>query len=196
MHTYSLYIDSLYTNIDLVRSTAVESTPRRYPDPDRPDLHILQLLELCLRNIDFSFNNKHYLQIHGSAMCKRSASAYANIYMADWELTALAKCPLRPMFYRQYLDDIFGVWEHHLVHFTTFIDILNNHHPTKTVKNVIHPHTINFMDTTIFNSRYWHRHSLLTNKIIFQGHRHTCPTPKVQLSPKTYIHGHCQITTH
>lgn len=31
---------------------------------------------------------------HGTAMGKKFAPAYANIYMADWELTALDKCPL------------------------------------------------------------------------------------------------------
>ena len=70
--------------------------------------------------------------------------------MADWETTALEKCPLLPLFYKRYLDDIFGVWQHNLQDFTTFIDILNNRHPTITVKHVIHPHRIHFLDTNVF----------------------------------------------
>jgi hypothetical protein len=54
-----------------------------------------------LINNDFTFNNKHDLQIHETAM--GNALAYANIDMADWELIALAKCPLHPMLYRLYM---------------------------------------------------------------------------------------------
>lgn len=147
-YLFTIDIDSLYTNIP--SGMAVEEAAlQRYPDTQRPDTHILQLLELGLRHNDFTFNHKHYLQTHGTAMGKKFATAYANIYMADWETTALAKCSLLPVFYKRYLDNIFEVWQHNLQDFTTFIDILNNHHPTITVKYVIHPHS-NVLDTTVF----------------------------------------------
>lgn len=78
----------------------------------RPDAEILQLLEICLTNNDFQFDNKAYLQMEGTAMGQRYALSYANIYMSEWERVALAKCPLQPVFYLRFLDDIIGVWVH------------------------------------------------------------------------------------
>lgn len=62
-----------------------------------------------MRN-DFIFNEKFYLQIKGTAMGKRFAPAYANLYMANWEEEALTKCVHKPLCYLRYLDDIFGIW--------------------------------------------------------------------------------------
>lgn len=108
-HLFTIDIDSLYTNINTDAGLeAVESTFRKFPDSHRPDSAILQLLSLCLRNNDFTFNNQHYLQIHGTAMGQRFAPSYANIYMSEWEREALAKCPLKPTLFLRYLDDIFG----------------------------------------------------------------------------------------
>lgn len=42
------------------------------------------------------FNGQYYLQIKGTAMGKRFAPAYANIYMAEWEKTTFEKCRKLP----------------------------------------------------------------------------------------------------
>ena len=58
------------------------------------------------------FNNKWYLQQHGTAMGKRFAPSLADIFMSQWEQAALAKAKHQPLVYKRYLDDIFIVWTH------------------------------------------------------------------------------------
>ncbi len=57
----------------------------QYPDPKRPDNYILKLLEINLTKNYFEFNSKYYLQVKGTAMGKRFAPSYTNIFMAKWE---------------------------------------------------------------------------------------------------------------
>ena len=42
-------------------------------------------------------------------MVKRFAPEYADIFLADWEDEVFTKCPLKPLIYLRYLDDIFIV---------------------------------------------------------------------------------------
>ncbi|XP_010782453.1 mitogen-activated protein kinase-binding protein 1-like [Notothenia coriiceps] len=86
-YLFAIDIDGLYTNINTVLGLqAVSSTFTHNPDHLRPDSHILQLLSICLNNNDFTFNNQHFLQIHGTAMGQRFAPSYANIYMSEQEV--------------------------------------------------------------------------------------------------------------
>lgn len=148
---FSMDVESLYTNIDTsIGMKVIEQHLRKYPDPKRPDNQLLQLLYINLTRNDFQFNGEHFLQIRGTAMGKKFAPAYANIYMAHWEETVFPKCPLRPTQYLRYLDDIWGIWQHSQEEFGTFIDILNSHHPTIKLKATQHPTSIDFLDTTTF----------------------------------------------
>ena len=86
---FSIDIDSLYTNIDTrLGLQAVRDIFNKYPDSARPDEALLALLELGLTKNDFEFDSRCYLQVHGTAMGKKFAPAYANIYMANWERTS------------------------------------------------------------------------------------------------------------
>ncbi|KAK3519623.1 hypothetical protein QTP86_017547, partial [Hemibagrus guttatus] len=50
-------------------------------------------------------------QVKGTAMGKRFAPSYANIFMAKWEEEALSAWPIKPLHYFRFLDDIWGVWK-------------------------------------------------------------------------------------
>ena len=103
----------MYTNIDKEqRLEAVRNIFQAYPSPRRSDKHILELLELSLKNKDFEFNNETFLQISGTAMGKKFAPSYTNLFMAQWENTALEKCYQKPTMYFRYLDDIWILWDH------------------------------------------------------------------------------------
>ena len=170
-HTYifTIDIDSLYTNIHTATGLqAVRNLFQTHPDNTRPDNAILKLLELSLTCNDFTFNNKHYLQMEGTAMGKKFAPAYANIYMSQWEREALAKCPLQPTMYFRFLDDIIGLWPHTLQQFDTFIHILNTHHTSITIKHIIHPTEVNFLDTTVFFNTIEPTHKRLLTRIYFK----------------------------
>lgn len=83
-------IDSLYTNIDITEGIqAIKNIFLKYPDSKRPDKGLPDLLHINLTHNDFEFNNKYYLQVKGTAMGKKFAPAYANIFMAQWEEGAL-----------------------------------------------------------------------------------------------------------
>lgn len=103
---FSTDVDNLYTNIDIKAGLAtVKKKIQKHPK-DRPDKQILQLLEINLTHNDFVFNEKFYLPVKGTAMGKRFAPSYANIFMANWEEEALAKCPKQPLHYLRYLGDL------------------------------------------------------------------------------------------
>ena len=60
-------------------------------------------------------------------MGKKFAPAYANIFMAEWEHTALQASLEEPLYHYRYLDDIWGIWNHQREEFDDFLNILNNH---------------------------------------------------------------------
>ena len=148
---FTIDIDSLYTNIET--KSGIETIKKylnKFPDPKRPDSHLIKLLEINLTRNDFEFDNEYYLQISGTAMGKRFAPSYANIFMADWEESALAKAPLKPLHYYRFLDDIWGTWTHSRADFDHFIEFLDNHHPSIKVKYTVDENSINFLDVTTF----------------------------------------------
>ena len=67
----TLDIDSMYTNIGT--DAGINSVKRAfdmYPDSDRPDKNIIDMLELRLKGNDFEFNGEMYQQVCGCAMRK------------------------------------------------------------------------------------------------------------------------------
>lgn len=166
---FTIDIDSLYTNIDTEAGLkAVKKLFNRYPARKRPDKEILQLLEINLTRNDFEFNGNFYLQIKGTAMGKRFAPAYANIFMADWEENALSKCSKKPFIYLRYLDDIFGIWTHSVEEFRQFIHILDTFDPSIRLKYNFHIQSINFLDTTVYKGRDFLQNHKLDIKVYFK----------------------------
>lgn len=159
---FSIDIDSLYTNIDIKEGiNAVRNIFFKYPDKKRPDKELLQLLEINLTRNDFQFNGEFFLQIKGTAMGKKFAPAYANIFMAEWETTALEKCEKQPLHYFRFLDDIWGIWPHSKEDFELFLRTLNNHNASIKLKSTISNTSIDFLDTTTFKGPNF----LITNQL-------------------------------
>ncbi|XP_041797348.1 uncharacterized protein LOC121609712 [Chelmon rostratus] len=180
---FTIDIDSLYTNIDTrMGLQTIRTIFNRYPDRNRPDDDILQLLEICLTCNDFTFDNQYYLQVHGTAMGHRYAPSYANLYMSEWERSALQKCPLQPLFYLRFLDDIIGAWEHGEEKFLQFIQILNHHHPSIKVKHSLDAKQINFLDTTVYFHNVNEQNKKLLTRVYFK------PTDTHALLHKTSYH--------
>lgn len=166
---FSIDIDSLYTNIDIAAGLqAVREIFQAYPDAERPDKEILELLEINLRRNDFEFDGDFYLQVKGTAMGKRFAPAYANIFMAKWEAEALEKCPRKPLHYLRYLDDIWGVWTYSKPDFEEFIRILNAHDWSIQCKYELDDKKIDFLDTTVYKGQNFEVHNKLDIKVFFK----------------------------
>ena len=93
--------------------------------PRRSDKHILELLELSLKNSDFEFNNESFLQISGTAMSRKFVPRCAN-HGTMGKYTP-GKMLSKPTIYFEYLDDLWILWDHGETQFQTFFDTLNTH---------------------------------------------------------------------
>ena len=166
---FTIDIDSLYTNIETTLGMkAIQKWLEKYPDPNRPDKQLLQLLHISLTKNDFEFNSEYYLQIKGTAMGKKFAPSYANIFMADWEESALETAPLQPLFYYRFLDDIWGIWNHSKEEFTQFTEHLNTHTTSIKIKHTFSDQEVNFLDTVTYKGQKWQNSNCLDIKIYFK----------------------------
>lgn len=176
-------VDALYTNINNQDGLqAVQQAFLNHPSTDRPDQEVLELLQLCLENNDFIFNKEWYLQTYGTPMGRKFAPNYANLFMAQWEKEALAKCPLLPDCYLRFLDDIFLVWPHSEQEFWTFFNTLNDHHPTIKLKATIHKESVDFLDVTVYKGQRFNTSGQLDTKVFFK------PTDSHELLHKKSFH--------
>lgn len=168
-YLFSIDVDSLYTNIDTESGLkAIKKYFQKYPNPNRPDNELLELLYINLVKNDFEFNSEFYLQVKGTAMGKKFAPSYANIFMADWEESALDLCPLKPKQYFRFLDDIWGIWTHSKEDFLTFIHLLNSHHKSIKIKYTLEDTFVNFLDTVTYKGTQFTQNSQLDIKVYFK----------------------------
>ena len=176
---FSLDVQSLYTNIPIqqgIASVKQALSEHASTAKNRPDKFILTLLELTLLRNDFQFNNETYLQTKGTAMGKKYAPAFANIFMHYWEQQALSSTNYTPLFWKRYIDDIFGTWRHSEDQLHTFIQHLNSINPNIKVSITHNLHSINFLDCNVFKN-----HSKLSTKV------YSKPTDTHKLlHPKSY----------
>lgn len=91
---------------------------------------IVDLTELVLKNNNFEFDRKHYVQKLGTAIGTRMAPSYANIFMNRLERQLISQAAIKPHTWWRFIDDIFIIWtegEHSL---KSVIEFLNNAHRT------------------------------------------------------------------
>ena len=166
---FTMDVDSLYTNIETkLGLEAIRKWFLKYPDPRRPEKQLLQLLEINLNRNDFEFNSQFYLQIKGTAMGKKFAPSYANIFMADWEESALQTAPLKPLHYYRFLDDVWGVWDHTREQFLEFANHLNTQSRSIKIKHEINNIEVNFLDTVTYKGSKFPETGQLDFKIYFK----------------------------
>ena len=148
----TLDVTSLYTNIPNNEGiTAV----RRSLSMTRDFMHnptnnsICDLLHLVLSCNNFQFDNKHYLQIGGTAMGTKVTPSFANIFMSWFEDKFVYTYTPKPLLWKRYIDDIFMIWPHGQESLNEFVKHLNNSH--KTIKFTTESSTshVNFLDITV-----------------------------------------------
>ncbi|KAI4885160.1 hypothetical protein NFI96_007463 [Prochilodus magdalenae] len=101
--------------------------------------------------------------VKGTAMGKRFAPSYANIFMARWEEKALAAWHTRPLHYFRFLDDIWGVWSGTEDEFEQFAAHLNRFNRSIKIKYTLHQTEVNFLDTVTYKGQdFPHTHKLNT----------------------------------
>ncbi len=106
---------SMYTNID---TTLGMDAIRQFLITNENDLPtnfpvqlFLSILETVMRNNIFSFGETYWIQEAGTAMGTPVACAYATITFGHYENTIiLPEFQENLLYYRRYIDDVFGIW--------------------------------------------------------------------------------------
>ena len=148
----TLDVTSLYTNIPNKEGIYAvrQSLSRTRHHMDNPTNNsICELLELVLTCNNFQFDNKHYLQVGGTAMGTKLAPSFANIYMGWFEDTFVYTYKLQPLIWKRYIDDIFMVWQHGPEQLNEFVHHLNSKHETIKFTEESSIKSINFLDITV-----------------------------------------------
>ena len=163
-------VTGLYTNID--HSEGLDASMQKTLEQENRDqkplansLTLLMRLILVLNN--FVFNNVNYIQRMGTAMGTRSAPSFSNIFMGDFEQTFVYICiqmfvqnlPWRCCWMTDDVHQILGpLYRRHLFYMDwkpalkTFINYMNNVHPTIKFTAKYSEKAVNFLDTTVEKS--------------------------------------------
>jgi len=151
---FTLDVNSLYTNIPIDKGLeTVKQFFESFPDPSRPDKHIISLLSLSLYKNDFLFNGQYFQQKKGVAMGKQYAPNFANLYMSKWENHLLKELPgKKPILWFRYIDDIFGIWEGPIKELMDFIVYVNSVDANIQVSGNSSFTDIQFLDLVIFKN--------------------------------------------
>ena len=88
---------------------------------------------------NFTFNSKHYLQKHGTAMGTKMAPSYANLFLGKFEHDVILNSPYQPHIWFRFIDDIFMIWT----------DYVNNLHSTIKFTFTHSPPNIPFLDVMV-----------------------------------------------
>ena len=145
-------VTSLYTNIpnDEGIKACEKLLDQLRTDGNPPsNTSITRLLEHVLYLNNFDFNDKHYLQVGGTAMGTRVAPSFANIFMADFEQTWVYTYHTQPLCWFRYIDDIFMVWNKNKESLTDFLTYLNTCHHSIKFTSEVSTEKITFLDTTV-----------------------------------------------
>ena len=119
-------VTSLYTNIPIDKACQVVAKFfSKYTDRRRPDHILINLIYEQMISNDFLFNQTQYLQVSGVAMGKSFAPSLANLYMTDWEERLMISNNACLLFWKRYIDDIFGIWSGTLEGLNKFIKSAN-----------------------------------------------------------------------
>jgi hypothetical protein len=108
----------MYTNIDTATGLAsvrafIDSNIDNIPSDFPVDL-FLRVLECVMTNNIFTFTDTYWLQLTGTAMGTPVACAYAMVTFGHHENSVILKnFSNELLYYRRYIDDVFGIWVHH-----------------------------------------------------------------------------------
>ncbi|XP_064464837.1 uncharacterized protein LOC135398377 [Ornithodoros turicata] len=143
-------VTSLYTNIPHEDGVlAAEAAYLKYSDRAVDPSVLPALLNLILKNNNFEFDGRQYLQINGTAMGAKMAPTYANIFMGALQDKFRAVRDKKPSLYKRFLDDIFMVWPHSEEDLRGFISDFGLVHPAIKFTHSFSATTVNFLDVKV-----------------------------------------------
>ena len=144
-------VTSLYTNMNINRTIAcVKQAFKKYPSQGRPDKHLLDLLEITLKNNDFEINGQWYKQTCGMGMGKKQAPGLANLYLLNFDRKAMHGFKIKPILFFRFLDDIFFIWPGTKEELKEYGEFLNTITPGIKITLNSDDNQISFLDTIIY----------------------------------------------
>lgn len=162
-------VTALYTNMNI--DTTIETVRRffqQYPDSARPDEQILKLLEIALRNNDFMFANRIFLQILGIAMGAHMSPSLANMYLVKFDEQAKDGFYIKPLLYYRFLDDVHFVWTGSRLQLKFFENFLNSVIPGIKVTFNVKERTTEFLDVRLYKSTDCNGVCTLQTRVFFK----------------------------
>ena len=109
--------------------------------------YVLEMIKTVLENNTFKFGDHNYKQTEGIAIGSRLGRKFACSYMRKWD-EELIKYD-RPMFYKRYIDDGFGIWTGSLQSLQEFARYANNIHSSIQIELRYSQEKIEFLDTWV-----------------------------------------------
>jgi hypothetical protein len=111
---------------------------------------ICKAIDLVLRNNVCTFDNMYYLQKSGTAIGTKLAPSFANIFMHMLERRMIDSSQYKPLIYRRFIDDGFGIWQYGLDKLKDFIADLNAVHPHINFTFEYSDVECNFLDVRVY----------------------------------------------
>ena len=154
---FSFDVVSMYTKIplqDLMKSVnkIISNSPRnllKHGD-SLYSPKLISLMNIVFYNNCFQFNGNFYKQTHGIAMGTPCAWSTLDIFICDFMESAFKNFEgTKPVLYRQYRDDGFGIWNDSLDSFQSFFKFLNLLHPTIKFTYTIGQNKLHYLDLAI-----------------------------------------------
>ena len=111
--------------------------------------YVTDLSRMILTMNNFTFNQQHCLQIHGTAMGTKMAPSFAKLFLGMFETNAHTNAPWQPHTWWRYIDDIFMISTEGSDRLKIFVDYLNNIHPTIKFTSSHSPTNVPFLDVMV-----------------------------------------------
>ena len=143
---------SMYTNIETTHALTMFKT--FFESFSKHAIHdgLLPALEIIMRHCVFTFDDKFWVQLSGTAMGAPPAPMYATIYFAIHEQNIIPEYNQNLIFYRRFIDDTIGIWydasTNSSLHFKQLQADFDNYGKLKWTFSTLSNHA-NFLDVSI-----------------------------------------------
>lgn len=114
---------------------------------------LYELLQICMNNNYFMYNEKVFKQIFGTPMGANYSPILANLYMEHFESMFFKKNPIfldKLLIFNRYVDDIFGIFKGNIYEFKDFIFKLNTTDPQIKLTFQYSYSNIQFLNVNVF----------------------------------------------
>ena len=118
-------------------------------DKKVPTADLVKMADFVLSNNFFEFDSETYHQISGTAIGTKFAPTFACIFMDKFETDFLSEQPIQPWIWLRYIDDIFFIWTGSNNELDSFLERLNQFHPSIKFTSERSRETINFLDVNV-----------------------------------------------